>query len=193
MRAEALEQRPQRVGELERDRDVVTRVGAEARGGRGVVAPDDAWMKHHHEPVVARHPRHLEHHVPPERDRLGRGRLACERGPVDALGIGEVERIGACIEMAVVRRGCAMLDEELPPLLERPEIARVVARVDPRCLGQLGDRRGPARLGGLEKPVGPERRDHPPRPGRVLGQTRCGPRSSHGSSVVASTSIPKRS
>ena len=130
--------------------------------------------------------------MPPERDRLGRGRLAGERGPVDALGVGEVERIGACVEVAVVGGGCAMLDEELPPLLERPEIAGVVARVDARCLGQLGDRRGPARLGGLEKPVGPERRDHPPRPGGSSASARWEPRSSHGSSVVASTSMPKR-
>ena len=63
------------VRELERNRDVVARVGAEASGRRPVVAADDAGMERHHEPVVARHPCHLEHHVPPEGNRLGRRRL----------------------------------------------------------------------------------------------------------------------
>ena len=127
-------------------------------------------MQRHHEPVVARHPRHLEHHVPPEGDRLGRRGRARERCPVDALRVGEVERIGARVGVAVVGRGCAVRDEVLPPLLECVDVPGVVARVDARRLGELGDRAGPAGLAGLEIPVGPERRDHPPRPGRIVGE-----------------------
>ena len=71
MRAVALQQRAQRVGELDPDRDVGADVGPEALRRRPVVAAAHAGMQRHHQAVLAGHPRHLEQHVPAQRDRLG--------------------------------------------------------------------------------------------------------------------------
>ncbi len=99
--AEALEQRPQRVGELDRHRDVVTGVRAEPAGGRAVVVAAHPGVQGHHQPVVARHPGHLEQHVPAQRGRLGR------RWPRPASAAGRSGRprpapAGRCRR----RRGC---------------------------------------------------------------------------------------
>ena len=68
MGAEPLQQRAQRVGEVHAQRDVVAGVGPEARRGRPVVVAAHARVQRHHQPVVARHPGHLEQHVPAQRD-----------------------------------------------------------------------------------------------------------------------------
>ena len=57
-------------------------------------------------------------------------RLARERGPIDARRLGRLERIGANVLVAVVGGGRAVRQEVPATLLERLEVAGVVAGVD---------------------------------------------------------------
>ena len=95
-----------------------------------MVAAAHARVERHHEAVLARHPRHLEQHVPAEGDRLCGRRLAGERCPVDPARLGRLERVGADVFVAVVGRSRAVGKEVAATLLERPDEAGVLARID---------------------------------------------------------------
>ena len=138
--------------------------------GRPVMAAAHARVQRHHEPVLARHPRHLQQHVAAERGGLVHRRLARQRRAVDARRVAGVERVGAHVLVAVVGRDRAVRDEVPPPHLERAHVAGVVAGVDVRDLAQPRHGLGPAGLRRLEIAVRAERRDHAARPARVGGE-----------------------
>jgi hypothetical protein len=108
--------------------------------------------------------------VPAERGGLRRGRLAAQRRAVDAGGFGRRKRVGADVLVAVVGGDGAVRDEVAPAHLERPYVAVVGGGVGVGDLAEVRDGVSPAGLGGLEVAVGPERRDHAPRPRRVGGE-----------------------
>jgi hypothetical protein len=139
-----------------------------------VVAAPHARVQGHDQPVVTGHPGHLQQQVPPQGHRLGPGRLAGQGGPVGPGGLGRLERVGADVDVAVVGGDGAVLDEGPAPRLQRRHEAGVVPGVDLRHLAEAAHRVPPAGLGRLEVAVGPERRDDPPRPGRVGGQRGVG-------------------
>ena len=167
MGAVTLQQRAQRVGELDRERDVVAGVRPEPRGGRAVVSAAHPRVQGHHQPVVTRHPGHLQQHVPPERHSLLGARVGGQRRPVDPRRLARFQGVGADVDVAVVGRDRPVLDEVPPARLQRPHVARVVASVDVRGLAQLRHRVRPPGLARLEVAVRAEGRDDPPRPGRV--------------------------
>ena len=135
-----------------------------------VVAAAHARVQGHDQPVVTGHPGHLQQQVPPQRHRLGLGRLAGQRGPVDPGRLGRLERVGADVDVAVVGGDGAVGDEVASPRLQRPHEAGVVPGVEVGHLRQPGHRVPPPGLAWLQVAVGPERRDDPPRPGRVGGE-----------------------
>ena len=100
--AEALQQRAQRVGELDADRDVMAGVRPEPLVRGPVMVAPHAGMQRHHQSVVAGHPGHLRQHVPPERHRFPVGGRAGERRAVDPRRLGGLERVGPHVGVAVV-------------------------------------------------------------------------------------------
>ena len=142
----------------------------EALERRAVVVATDAGVQRHHEPVVARHPRHLEEHVAAEGDRLGVRGITGERRTIDARRLRGLERIRAHVLVAVVGRGRPERDEVPAALFKRADVAGVVAGVDAGALPHPRDRIAPAGLRGLQVGVGTEGRDDAARPLRVGGQ-----------------------
>ena len=146
VRAEALEQRAQRVGELDPDRDVVPGVGPErarpsAGGGRGarpgcsvITSPSSHDIRAISSSMCRRN----------ATASAARG-LAGERRAVDARRLAGLERVGAHVLVAVVGRDRAVRDEVPPPRLQRAHVAGVVAGVDVRRLARAARRRRPSR------------------------------------------------
>jgi hypothetical protein len=168
--AVAFQQRPQRVGELDADGDVVAGIRPELRGGGPMVAAAHARVQGHDQPVIAGHAGHLQQQVPAQRRRLGLGRLPGQCGPVDPVGLGRLQRVGADVDVAVVCRDGAVGDEVASPRLQRPHEAGIVPGVEVGHLRQPGHCVPPPGLAWLQVAVGPERRDDPPGPGRVGGE-----------------------
>ena len=192
MRAVALEQRAQRVGELDPDRDVVAGVGPEALDGRA----GDGSRRTPGCSVITRPSSHDIRAISSSMCRRNAtasagGGLAGERRAVDARRLGGPERVGAHVGVAVVGRDRAVGDEVPAALLQRAHVAGVVAGVDLRRLTEPGDRvraspaaraRGSDRAGTSGSRAAPTSGRRPARrarPGRRTGRRwwrapRCG-------------------
>ena len=153
-RAEAVEQRLQAPGELDGDGDVVAGVGPEALERRRVVVAVHARVQRHDQPVVGRHPGHLDQHVaaearwpPRSSPRRAARRRRSARPPRSSSG--QRHDVG----VAVVGGDGAVLLEVAASLLERREVARRSRRCRhrrPRRGGRRArrSRAGPARGSG---------------------------------------------
>ena len=150
-------------------------------------------VQRHHQPVVTRHPSHLQQHVPAERGGVLAAHPSVHGAVVDPLGIGGTERLGPSVEVAVIGGRRAVRHEVPATLGECLEVAAIVADVDAGGGPELLDSLRPAR----HPPVrdsGPGGTSAPPGSTTVgsAASAACAARSSAGSSVVARISMPNR-
>ena len=146
-----------------------------------------------HQAVVEAHPRHLGQHLAAEGVGLLGRRLAGERPGEERRGLGARQVLGAGGGVAVVGAGGAVRLEEGPALAVRLEVAVPGRGVAAGDLAEARDVGGEARELGVDHRVGPVGGDDPAAPARSRGSSACQRRSSSGLSVVAITSMLKRS